>query len=155
MKKSSGGFTLIEVLIAVVILSVGIVAILQGMQTGMAALDEAVDKTRSAALIASRFSALQQMALSGQDFMAQDSQGNFEAPFDNYRWRQSIEVVPVRVSGDSGRAAGSEGGRLYRVEVFVWRDGLSRDYSLSTYIYETPDDSECDAESGGGTEVGQ
>ena len=132
MNRQRNGFTLIEVLIAVVILATGLVVILQGMHTAVSVLDAAVDKTRAAMLVRTQFSLAQQAAANFQDLSDLDSNGEFEKPYDLYRWNMSVERVsrPVRDT-----AAGDGAGDLFKVDVIVWRIGSEREYRAATYIY--------------------
>lgn len=132
--KKQSGFSLIEVLIAVVILSVGIVGILQGMYSAVGVLDAAVDKTRASMLVRSRFSVARQAALDMQDLSGLTSNGEFEKPYEQYRWRMQVEDVQLS-GGAAGAEAGAVGGMLYKVEVLVWRIGSEREYSAATYVY--------------------
>jgi prepilin-type N-terminal cleavage/methylation domain-containing protein len=139
MKNSNSGFTLIEVLIAVVILSTGLVLVLQGMQTGVMAFDSAVSKSRAAVLIGGKLSELRQEALAGVDLSTLESRGDFEAPYELYHWSQSIERVSKDVSAGAGASGeGKDAGELYRIEVVVGRTGSEREYSLVTYVYTPP-----------------
>ncbi len=142
---SSRGFTLIEVLIAVVILATGVVVVLQGMHTALAALDGAVDKSRSAALLRSKIVEAQAAALDGMDPSSLRSGGNFPEPYEAYRWRLN--------TGQGGLLGGaktlSDAGELHEVGITVWRDGAERSYEASTLVYvpPAPDDAALD---GGG-----
>jgi len=149
--KKQSGFSLIEVLIAVVILAVGIVGILQGMYSAVGVLDAAVDKTRASMLVRTRFSVARQAALDMQDLSALPSNGEFEKPYEQYRWRMQVE--DVQLSGDTaGAEVGTVGGMLYKVEVLVWRIGSEREYNAATYVYiPLPQDPQAD---GGNIDAG-
>ena len=135
-KRSRGGFTLIEVLISVVILATSMVAVLQALHTAIGALDAAVDKTRAAVLVRSKFDVVQQAALASEDISALISSGEFDEPYSIYRW--DMRVNPVRSSFGVGAVAEDESGRLYEVDVMVWRVGSGRENLASTLIYVPP-----------------
>ena len=128
---SSRGFTLIEVLIAVVILATGVVVVLQGMHTALAALDAAVDKSRSAMLLRSKVVETQAAAQEGDDPSSLASSGRFSNPYEGYRWR--LDVAQGAPSGELGSESGS--GELYEVGITVWQDGRERSYETSTLVF--------------------
>lgn len=135
--KQQGGFSLIEVLIAVVILSTGMVVVLQGMHTAIGALDSAVDKTRAAVLVRARFDVVSQAALTSDDLSSLSSSGEFEDHYSQYRWDTRVEAVRNKF-GD-GAVSEDESGKLYEVDVTVWRVGSVRQYRATTLIYLSPD----------------
>lgn len=132
MNRQRNGFTLIEVLIAVVILATGLVVILQGMHTAVSVLDAAVDKTRAAMLVRTQFSLAQQAAINFEDLTELDSNGEFEKPYDLYRWSMTAKRVEQSLHDTAGE---NDVGALYEVDVIVWRIGSEREYTASTYIY--------------------
>ncbi len=132
---SSRGFTLIEVLIAVVILATGIVVVLQGMHTALAALDGAVDKSRASMLVRSKVVEAQAAALDGEDLSSLGTSGRFPDPYDMYRWR-----LDVSSGSPSGSAVNTpDAGELYDVGVAVWQDGSERLHEVSTLVFVPPD----------------
>ncbi len=135
VSPSSRGFTLIEVLIAVVILSTGIVVVLQGMHTALAALDGAVDKSRAAMLLRSKIVEAQASALYGDDPSSLATSGSFPEPYDVYRWR--LNVSKGTYSEGTGSESGSGG--LYEVGITVWQDGTDRYHEGATLVFVPPD----------------
>jgi len=125
--KRLGGFTLIEVLIAVVVLSVGIVLILQAMHGALAAWDGGVERMRSAMLAQEQ---LEQWRLAARTSgaVASGERGRFESPFSDYRWQVESETVAL-----PGAASGS--GALHELLCTVWREGRERTFSVATRIY--------------------
>ncbi|MDP6631383.1 MAG: type II secretion system protein [Kiritimatiellia bacterium] len=87
------GFTLIELLVTVVILSTGIVLILQAFQTSMVALAESRDSMRSAALSHALVVQGELDVRSGGSIGVDDSA--LETLYPDYRWR-----VDTRANSD-------------------------------------------------------
>ncbi len=146
MKKQQGGFSLIEVLIAVVILATGMVVVLQGMHTAIGALDSAVDKTRAAVLARSRFDVVRQEASASDDLSDLSSSGEFDEPYSNYRWNMRVELV--RNSFVREAVSEDDPGKLYEVDVTVWRFGSEREYRAATLVYVPPSEGEWTVGSG-------
>ncbi len=134
--RSRGGFTLIEVLIAVVILATGMVFILQGMQTAVKGLDVASGRARGAILLRSRMSAVRAAAQSGAALSDLEPAGAFEKPYDAYRWRMKVEKEPLVTTKDI--EAESDAGSLYKVEIGVKRKGRQRSYVVTTFVFVPP-----------------
>jgi prepilin-type N-terminal cleavage/methylation domain-containing protein len=130
------GFTLIEVLISVVILSTGIVVVLQGLHASLSALDGSVEKTRSAMLLRNKIVEAQAAALDGSNPSTLASTGSFIDPYDLYRWRYSVNQMDSPSAGTSE----SNVGALYEVGVAVWRDESARMYTAATLVYVAPAD---------------
>lgn len=111
------GFTLIELLVTLVILSTGIVVVLQAFQSAAVGLDEAREVTRGYALAEGK---LAEIELSGLE--AAGTAGAFDAPHANYRWR--LELGEKLGAEDVARA----------VAVQVWREGSQTTHAIATYI---------------------
>lgn len=136
--KARGGFTLIEVLIAVVILATGMVAVLEGLHASLNVLSGAVDKTRCAMLLRDKIESVRTAVEQGDDPGMLGSGGAFETPYANYRW--ALETTPAALSFSGGGDGSS--GDLYELEATVWRAGRERTYSISTLIYQPVQDDE-------------
>ena len=122
-----GGFTLIEVLIAVVVLSVGIVLVLQGMHGALAAWDGGVERMRSAMLVQEKLEQWRLSArLSGE--IPASERGHFEPPFADYRWQVEVETVALP-------AAAPQSGTLYELLCTVKREGRERTFAAATRVY--------------------
>ena len=133
------GFTLIEVLISVVILSTGIVVVLQGLHSSLSAMDASVEKTRSAILLRSKIVESQALALDGVAPTTLPPRGVFSSPYDDYLWQ--LDVIP-KTSPGGDPVSGSNPGSFFEVGVSVWRKGSERQYSVSTLIYVAVPDEE-------------
>ena len=127
MKNTSAarqaGFTLIEMLVSLVILSTGIVLVLSALETSAAALGQARVTARASFLMNQRMADLDLELL--QDDVAPADNGVFEAPYDAYRW-ELVEGKPSEVPGLKG------------VGVELRRDNSSHiDLRLRTFILES------------------
>jgi len=127
-----GGFTLIEVLVSVVILSVGTVLVLRAFETYLAALDEARDGLRAAHLVQSRLTSLRAGQTGEEGPVDGDSSGSFDEPFDAYRWR--VSQSPTGLGAADPHATNT----LDEVAVTVWREGSRTEYTLATYLRREP-----------------
>ncbi len=84
------GFTLVEVLVSLVILSTGIVLVLGAFETSAAALARARDTIRSADLAAGKLAELRTAVRNGAD-LGPVQNGQFPEPFDRYRWEYRVD----------------------------------------------------------------
>ena len=85
LRTTAEGFTLVEVLVSLVILSTGIVVILGAFETSAAALAKARDATRAAELAAQQITDIK-VAASRGGHLAPAARGSFAEPFEAYRW---------------------------------------------------------------------
>ncbi len=134
--RREGGFTLVEVLIAVVVLSTGIVLILQGMHSMLAVWDGAADHLRSVMLAREKLEEVRIAAVQHGECPLGGT-GRFEAPFTRYHWQVEVDRprLPVRV----GPVPGGEGGDgLHGWRCTVWRQDSDRDFRLATLVYVPP-----------------
>ncbi len=129
-RKFPSGFTLIEVLIAVVVLSVGIVLILQSMHGALAAWDGGVDRMRSAMLVREKIEEFRLSALVAEAVPA-SGRGRFVPPFARYRWQAESETITLP-------GAGPQAGTLHELLCTVWREGSERTFAAATRIYLPP-----------------
>jgi general secretion pathway protein I len=126
MRLRTTGFTLVELVIAFVLLAIGIVAILE--LVGQSALNArlARNRTQAALLAQQRMEEL----LSQPDLQPGISEGNFGDRFPQFRWRAQIEQVSG--SADQSQAP------LYRLTVVVeWQEG-TRPQSVQLDTLWTP-----------------
>jgi len=108
------GFTLIEMLVCILILSIGLVLMLQAFQASAMALAESRDAIRASTLLREN--------LAGEvDHTGQGrSEGRFDSPYAAYRW--SIEKNDA-VFGDQ---------QILIVTASVWLDGSQSRYEITT-----------------------
>jgi general secretion pathway protein I len=108
-RTGGGGFTLIEVVVAVLVLALSMSAILQLIAGGLGATRRAEIRATAALLAQSRLAAI------GAGLPI--APGEAEDSFDNgYVWRETIEPIDA---GDVGAAQMSQA-TLYRVSVSVY-----------------------------------
>lgn len=120
-RGAASGFTLIEMLIALVILSTGIVIVLQAFQTSAKALGEARDAMRATHLMQRTLQEHERVP-----GMAPTPVGGGVCPdpFDDFSW-----------TADRARAdAGVDGLSQLRIE--VWRSNSRVRYAVSTYHWD-------------------
>jgi general secretion pathway protein I len=105
------GFTLIEVVVAVLVLALSMSAILQLIAGGLNATRRAEFRAIAAVLALSRMDAVG----AGGPIAPGEAQGEFD---NGYVWRETIEPVDIREFG----ASQVEDVEIYRVQVSVYRD---------------------------------
>jgi prepilin-type N-terminal cleavage/methylation domain-containing protein len=115
---SRAGFTLIEILVAVAVLSVGVVAIFTALHVCVLALEQSRYTMRAGALLQEK---LETLSENGGEI--EPDTGQFSSPDDDFQWR-------VDVSGEeTDRSA-----RLETVTVTVWSEGRT-EKSVQTRFY--------------------
>ncbi len=122
----SEGFTLIEVLVSVVILSTGIVLVLSAFETSLVALSEARDALRASALIEMRLAEIRSKAAIGGDVSS--SSGSFDSPYQAYMWRVVRESTGISHADRRGTNT------LVQVTVTVGREGSPTEYEATSYV---------------------
>ncbi|MGQ9660806.1 MAG: type IV pilus modification PilV family protein [Kiritimatiellia bacterium] len=120
-------FTLIEVLVAVVILSTGIVLVLRAFDASVVALSEARDTMRAAALLRERIVLTTLDVRSAADYVPPTRSGRFEDPYRDFHWNEEANTV-----------AGSGPTVSYELVETVWRDGSDRRFTTRTYVTVEP-----------------
>ncbi len=126
------GFTLIEVLVAVVLLATGIVVILEGLQGACVALEASRDAVRAARLAGSLLGESETALRDGGAPGGMAGGGAFPEPFERVTW--SRRVQPVALASIS--ADGADSGALLEVEVRI-EAGVS-DYTATTFVWVPP-----------------
>ena len=128
-------------MVAVVILSIGIVLVLRAFDTSLIALHDSRDTLRAFLVIRNRMADVRLAAVSGQESELEALRGTFTAGED-YRGRIRIE------SERDGMGAGTQApGQLHRVTITVWhQDGTFR-HTAATYVRVPPEPDE-DGETG-------
>ncbi len=116
------GFALLEVIVAVVILFGGIVAVVRGYATAVAALGAAEDTLRSSALAAAHMT---DVVRSIQQQRPWAHGGTSE---DGYQWDVAVARLPSRPDQTS----------LSDLRVTVMRQGQAQGYTLVTLLHEDP-----------------
>ncbi len=120
------GFTLVEVLITIAILSVGIVAVLTCFQRSLSALDRTKDRMCATELISSKFTELEQEMQRDETFIPVDGKGGAECAGRNFRWKQEVAQVAELADGS---------GDLLEINLTVWRkEQPDLRYCQSVYV---------------------
>ncbi|HSV72235.1 MAG TPA: type II secretion system minor pseudopilin GspI [Chthonomonadales bacterium] len=91
-RRCARGFTLIEMVVATIVLFIGGVAALSCMGLATRAIGSARDHQTAAVLAQDR---LAQMSLSAADLTAGDEEGTFGDEHPGFAWQQSIESTDV------------------------------------------------------------
>jgi prepilin-type N-terminal cleavage/methylation domain-containing protein len=118
------GFTLIELLVTVVILSTGIVLILQAFQTSMVALAESRDSMRSAALSHALVVQGEMDARSGASVIDDSA---LETLYPDYRWR-------VDARADNDLACTNSSTIQHEVVVMVQHEVTGREAEAASWV---------------------
>ena len=126
--RARQGFTLIEVLVTLVILSTGIVLVLRAFETSLTALGESGETVHSMRLIQRKMSEIESDMLVDEQITGPGGSRSFDPPDDDYRWSVSRADTGLRTDDDSGAE------RLALLTLEVWRRGFERRYSVSTHI---------------------
>ncbi|HLP76062.1 MAG TPA: prepilin-type N-terminal cleavage/methylation domain-containing protein [Candidatus Paceibacterota bacterium] len=120
----SAGFSLIEVMVAILVLGIALVGLTQGISTALGSSKESELQTTAALFAAGQ---IEQLRAEGS-ITDKDTEGECGSGLELYRWKQS--VAATRFDG------------LHEVTVIIesTRDGRPV-YELKTLLFERPDDS--------------
>jgi len=124
--SADSGFTLVEILVTLVILSVGIIVVLRAFDTSLFALAESRDCMCAAMLIREKMAELE-TRLREDGALSGERSGTFDGHYGDYQWE-------TRQQDDTPPESGSATNRLSRITTAVWRSGSSRKYSAATYM---------------------
>lgn len=120
----NAGFSLVEVMIAVVILSVALVGLTQGITTALASSKESELQTTAALFAAGQIELLR----AGTTLTDGTETGDCGAMLPLYRWKQTVS--PADTDG------------LHNVEVIVENSQTGAEiYELKTFLFQLPTDS--------------
>lgn len=119
-QHSTGGFSLIEVMCAILIMGVALVALTRGMTTALGSTKDSEVQTTVVSLAAGQIETLRAGAVLTDD----TTEGDFGDSFPKYKWEQTIS--PSDVDG------------LHQVEVVVEdaKSGATL-YKLTTLLFDT------------------
>lgn len=120
----SAGFSLIEVMVAILILGIALVGLTQGITTALSSNKESELQTTAALFAAGQIEKLRVEGILNDE----ESDGDCGDELPLYRWKQNI--VATKIEG------------LHEVEVVIEskRDGKTI-YELKTLLFEVPSDS--------------
>lgn len=129
-KGVDAGFTLIEVLLAVVILAVGITVILRAFETGIVALDAARDRLAGVLLIRHTSAAAEEEFVRRIEMDV--SSGRYDPPFERYGWR--LEFLPQ--ADFSGLSQDTEWPvDIYEMAAEVKADNVMRGFNNNLWVW--------------------
>ncbi len=112
MKRRTRGFTLVEMVVATIVLAVGAVAAMMAISSSMRAVSEAESYSRAALLTEMRFSELEADPTS---LTSGEQQGDFGTDYPGFQWIQTVDRtdlqdvvrVTLTITWTSGRRQGS------------------------------------------------
>ncbi len=144
------GFTLLEIMVAVAILSISLVALLNFQGNTMIKSGRAEKMTEATMLAKMRMAEveleIEKIQKKGDFPEEKTEEGNFEEPFGAYRWKVSIKSIalPAPVAGEEGSIEGLVGRQLteeiaktvreVRLDVFWEEMGEEQSINVVTHI---------------------
>jgi general secretion pathway protein I len=118
------GFSLVEVMVAIVILAIALTGLTQGLTTALGSSKESEQQTTAALFAAGQIELLRAQT----DWTDGSDQGDCGAALPLYRWRQTIS--PAEIDG------------LHEVAVVVENAQTGAAiYELNTMLFQIPEDS--------------
>jgi prepilin-type N-terminal cleavage/methylation domain-containing protein len=123
-KSALAGFSLIEVMVAILVLGIALVGLTQGISTALGSSKESELQTTAALFAAGQIETLR--AAGG--IVNEETDGDCGMGLELYRWRQSVTATQT------------EGLHEVTVTIESTRDGKTI-YELKTLLFEPPDDS--------------
>lgn len=123
------GFTLVELLVALVILSTGIVLVLQAFQSSLSALGAARDGLLSDMLVRQVLAEAEQEVRSRPAVTLASRAGRFVGEYADFAWQREVQTEPAP-AGLPGRIAPA-----MRLTVSVWRAGSSARQTVVTRFW--------------------
>jgi len=107
--RGQRGFTLLEVLVAVIILAIGVVSAMELFGGCMRSIAKA-DLHTKAVFLAKK---IIDNDTSPLDVEYGETNGDFEEPFDEFKWKKTISVYKAAGSNDAPAADGAGGDGLH------------------------------------------
>lgn|GEM_PF-6199226 len=121
--RASHGFTLIEVLVAVAVLSIGVVVIIQGYQTALAGLGAAREMIRASLLAAEQVADGELQALAAGETVGQPPAAG--GVYTGLRGEGQMRVT--RGNSTEAERRLTPQGVLYDMDVHVWRQAATQE----------------------------
>ena len=148
--KKSDGFTLLEIMVSVAILSISLVALLSFQGNTMITSGRAEKITEAAMLAKMKMSEIElemdKLQKKGEFPDEKSEEGSFEEPFGNYKWKMEIRRVtlPAPTTGEEGSVENLIGKQLseeigktvreLKVEIFWEELGEGQSINVVTHI---------------------
>ncbi len=112
--KTVSGFTLLEIMVALVILSGGLVLVMRASHNVLDTLYRSSETIRAGQLLRERMDGIRGEALVNPETALRSGSGRFAPPFDEYEWSLTVNDLDE-----------AQGGRFVEVTVVVRRiDGF-------------------------------
>jgi len=122
------GFTLIEIMVAIVILAIALTGLTQGLTTALSSSKESELQTTAALFAAGQIELLRAQT----DWTDDTEEGDCGTALPNYRWRQTVS--PAQIDG------------LHEVDVVVENAQTGAAiYELKTLLFQIPTDTDSKA----------
>ncbi len=131
IKNNIKAFTLIEILVAMVILSIGFSIIFRSYQFCISALTDLSETTTANTLISKVYDDLN-IQIMTNNFELPPLEKNFEYPYEKFSYQ--IELSPV-VFENFNQYTIENDGNLYELEISVLQKDSKKIYSGKTKIY--------------------
>jgi len=130
VKPGVYGFTLIEVLAAIVVLSFGVVVVLRALETSLSAMGSSRDTMWGNILVREILAGTELDMRSGMEISSYSSGQAQIGPYRDFMWEREMEPASVFVLESEETKVS-----LYKVDVGVWRAGSpGRRYSAETFL---------------------
>jgi type II secretion system protein I len=130
-KRRPRGFTLIEVLVSLVIVSVGLVMILRAFETALRAVGRSRDTLLASSLIR------EQLAEVEAELRETGAWNGGDERFSEGRYRGFRRRTQVDGAGENA-VSGVSSGSLFEVRVTVWKEAYAVEQTASTYVFVPP-----------------
>ncbi len=120
--RSEGGFTLIEVMVALFIFSVAVLTLLAARSQTVRTNDEVRLRLRMVDLANMKMAEIVARGFAPPGILT----GRFKAPYREYRWVEEVSPSPIPIV------------RQVRLTVSHGKNGEARSFSLVTYVSNIP-----------------
>jgi len=131
IKNNIKAFTLIEILVAMVILSIGFSIIFRSYQFCIFALTDLSEKTTANTLISKVYDDLS-IQIMTNNFELPPMENSFEYPFEKFSYK--IDLSPVEFANFDEYTIENDG-NLYDLKISVLQKDSKQTYSSTTKIY--------------------
>ncbi len=123
-RMHQAGFSLVEVMVAILVLGIALVGLTQGITTALGSSKESELQTTAALFAAGQIELLRAQG----GLMDEDTDGDCGTGLELYHWKQSVTLADI------------DGLHDVLVTIQSTRDGKTI-YELRTLLFERPDDS--------------